>query len=82
MMSWDSGSDKLKAVFDIMDGDGGGFVSKQELTQFLNVIAPSYTLTLDIQQLAESIMLQADVDKDGLINHDEVPKHSVLCNSR
>ena len=56
---------KLQAAFNMFDQDGGGFISKQELREVLQLGS-----NFD-QDLIEKIFKEADKDNDGTISFDE-----------
>jgi len=62
--------EKLKFAFMVFDEDGNGVITKQELLKILkaNHMASS---DKEVIRKAETIMMQADKDGDGVINFDE-----------
>merc|ERR1719188_716716 len=62
--------EKLKFAFMVFDEDGNGVITKQELLKILkaNHMASS---DKEVIRKAETIMMQADKDGDGVISFDE-----------
>ena len=62
--------EKLKFAFTIFDEDGNGAITKQELVKILKANHMAST-DKEVMRKAETIMAQADKDKDGVITFDE-----------
>ena len=75
----DSSIDKLRAVFDIIDSDRSGRISRTELEDFLRAIAPWHTSKADILIMAVTILREADDNNSGYITYAEV--RALHCNT-
>ena len=64
--------ERLEAAFSIMDADGSGTVSRDEVEEFLLTVAPRQTSEVEIQKLASAIMCGADMNDSGKITFLEV----------
>jgi Ca2+-binding EF-hand superfamily protein len=51
------------ATFDLVDGDGDGLISAEELVRLMEVLGKPVTV-----EAAQTAISGADVDGDGLIN--------------
>ena len=72
MLCSDSHEDKLRSVFEIMDADRSGRISRTELEQFLVHIAPWRTTSAEIQIVRATIMFEADTNHSGFLTFSEV----------
>eukprot|EP01114_Cavostelium_apophysatum_P005659 TRINITY_DN16840_c0_g1_i1.p1 TRINITY_DN16840_c0_g1~~TRINITY_DN16840_c0_g1_i1.p1 ORF type:complete len:181 (-),score=44.26 TRINITY_DN16840_c0_g1_i1:36-578(-) len=66
--------DKLRFMFQIYDVDGDGFIANKELFQVLKMMVGQNLNEVQLQQLVDKTMLEADLDKDGRISFDEFVK--------
>ena len=77
-----SREERLESAFMMMDSNGSGRVSQDELQPFLQNIAPSYVAKHEIADLSTQIMREADTNRSGLIDFREFlrwpGKHAVL----
>eukprot|EP00761_Pharyngomonas_kirbyi_P013531 gb/GECH01013560.1/.p1 GENE.gb/GECH01013560.1/~~gb/GECH01013560.1/.p1 ORF type:complete len:178 (+),score=46.99 gb/GECH01013560.1/:1-534(+) len=71
--------EKLKFAFKIYDIDGDGFISNGELFQVLKMMVGNNLSDVQLQQIVDKTILEADEDKDGKISFDEFSK--VLANT-
>ena len=67
--------ERLEAAFSIMDADGSGRVSRMELEQFFNTVAPPNTSRHAIIAFANMVMLVADTNHSGFLTFGEVFLH-------
>lgn len=65
-----SKEEKLKFAFMVFDEDGNGVITKQELLKILKANHMAST-DKEVMRKAETIMMQADKDGDGVISFDE-----------
>eukprot|EP01091_Cochliopodium_minus_P008464 TRINITY_DN1923_c0_g1_i1.p1 TRINITY_DN1923_c0_g1~~TRINITY_DN1923_c0_g1_i1.p1 ORF type:complete len:207 (-),score=69.83 TRINITY_DN1923_c0_g1_i1:374-919(-) len=65
---------KLKFAFQIYDMDGDGFISNGELFQVLQMMVGDNLTEVQLQQIVDKTILEADQDKDGKINFEEFKK--------
>mmetsp|Transcript_19249 Transcript_19249/g.28667 ORF Transcript_19249/g.28667 Transcript_19249/m.28667 type:complete len:196 (+) Transcript_19249:25-612(+) len=63
--------DKLKFAFGVYDMDGDGFISNGELFQVLKMMVGDNLDEVQLQQIVDKTILEADKDKDGRISFDE-----------
>jgi Ca2+-binding EF-hand superfamily protein len=63
--------EKLECAFSMMDANGTGRVSREELEVFLKAIAPKTVSRPEISNTTSVIMDQADTNRSGLITWDE-----------
>jgi len=64
-------SERLQCLFMLIDDNGSGRLSGEEVQRFLGYIAPKGTHTLDLKELAARIMNEADTNRSGLITFRE-----------
>ena len=64
--------ERIELVFEIMDDDSSGRISRHELEQFLIAVAPQLTTRADITELASQVMRGADDNNSGYITFREV----------
>jgi len=62
---------KLKFAFEVYDIDGDGFISNGELFQVLKMMVGSNLTDIQLQQIVDKTILEADKDKDGKISFEE-----------
>lgn len=62
---------KLRFAFQIYDIDGDGFISNGELFQVLKMMVGSNLTDVQLQQIVDKTILEADLDKDGKISFEE-----------
>jgi serine/threonine-protein phosphatase 2B regulatory subunit len=62
---------KLKFAFQIYDMDGDGYISNGELFQVLKMMVGDNLNEVQLQQIVDKTILEADVDRDGKISYDE-----------
>ena len=72
MLCSDSREDKLRAVFQIMDADGSGTISRRELEQFLMTVAAWHVSMSEIRSAVSTVFREADTNRSGLISFSEV----------
>jgi len=77
-----SNAERMEHMFKMMDANGSGRVSREEMVLFLQTVAPSSASRQEIGMLALQIIHEADVNKSGLITFAEFNrwkgKHQVL----
>lgn len=61
-------------AFQIYDIDGDGFISNGELFQVLQMMVGDNLTEVQLQQIVDKTILEADQDKDGKINFEEFKK--------
>ena len=71
--------EKLKFAFMVYDIDCDGFISNQELFQVLKMMVGTNLTDVQLQQIVDKTILEADSDRDGKISFDEFSK--VLANT-
>ncbi len=62
---------KLKFAFQIYDMDGDGYISNGELFQVLKMMVGDNLNEVQLQQIVDKTILEADVDRDGKISYEE-----------
>jgi len=62
----ENAEDEIREAFQVFDGDGNGFINRQELAVVMGNMGESLT-PAEIQGMID----EADVDGDGLINYEE-----------
>ena len=62
--------EKLKRVFAVADGDGNGFIKKEELTVMIEVLSPKATAEENGASL-DKMMSEVDVGRDGGVSFGE-----------
>lgn len=62
---------KLKFAFQIYDMDGDGYISNGELFQVLKMMVGDNLNEVQLQQIVDKTILEADIDRDGKISYDE-----------
>jgi len=65
---------KLKFAFQIYDMDADGFISNGELFQVLQMMVGDNLTEVQLQQIVDKTIIEADLDKDGKINFEEFKK--------
>jgi serine/threonine-protein phosphatase 2B regulatory subunit len=65
---------KLRFVFQVYDIDNDGFISNGELFQVLKMMVGSNLTDVQLQNIVDKTILEADEDKDGKISYDEFVK--------
>ena len=68
----DTREEKLQAVFQIMDANGSGRISPQELEQFLIAVCAWYVSMSEIRSMVAQVFREADTNRSGLIDFREV----------
>ena len=68
----DTREEKLQAVFQIMDANGSGRISPQELEQFLIAVCAWYVSMSEIRSMVAQVFREADTNRSGLISFSEV----------
>eukprot|EP00300_Choanocystis_sp_HF-7_P013954 c18516_g1_i1.p1 GENE.c18516_g1_i1~~c18516_g1_i1.p1 ORF type:complete len:178 (-),score=51.74 c18516_g1_i1:36-569(-) len=66
-----SREEKLKFAFKIYDIDGDGFISNGELFQVLKMMVGTNLTDVQLQQIVDKTIIEADLDKDGMISWSE-----------
>jgi serine/threonine-protein phosphatase 2B regulatory subunit len=61
--------------------NGDGYISNGELFQVLKMMVGTNLNDTQLQQIVDKTVLQADIDKDGLISFDEFVKVPLLFTS-
>jgi len=61
-------------AFQVYDIDGDGFISNGELFQVLKMMVGNNLTEVQLQQIVDKTILEADEDKDGKISFDEFVK--------
>ncbi len=64
-------TDKLKFAFKVYDMDEDGFISNGDLFKTLKLMVGNNLTNRQLQQLVDRTIIEADDDKDGLINFKE-----------
>ena len=62
---------KLRFAFQVYDVDGDGFISNGELFQVLKMMVGDNLDNVQLQQIVDKTILEADKDRDGRISFDE-----------
>jgi len=62
---------KMQFAFNIYDIDGDGFISNGELFQVLKMMVGTNLTDIQLQQIVDKTILEADKDKDGKISFKE-----------
>jgi len=62
---------KLRFAFQVYDIDGDGFISNGELFQVLKMMVGTNLNDVQLQQIVDKTIIEADLDKDGKISYDE-----------
>jgi len=62
---------KLKFAFQIYDMDGDGYISNGELFQVLKMMVGDNLNEVQLQQIVDKTILEADIDRDGKISYEE-----------
>jgi len=65
---------KLHFAFQVYDIDGDGFISNGELFQVLKMMVGNNLTEVQLQQIVDKTILEADEDKDGKISFPEFVK--------
>eukprot|EP01125_Pyxidicula_operculata_P000397 TRINITY_DN10428_c0_g1_i1.p1 TRINITY_DN10428_c0_g1~~TRINITY_DN10428_c0_g1_i1.p1 ORF type:complete len:182 (-),score=23.66 TRINITY_DN10428_c0_g1_i1:19-564(-) len=65
---------KLKFAFQVYDIDADGFISNGELFQVLKMMVGNNLTEVQLQQIVDKTILEADEDKDGKISYEEFKK--------
>ena len=78
MLCSDGQQAKLNAVFDIIDSDRSGRISRTELEEFLVHIAPWHTTRAELRSVASRVMREADANNSGYITFMEVSMACVI----
>eukprot|EP00013_Stygamoeba_regulata_P026776 CAMPEP_0177651506 /NCGR_PEP_ID=MMETSP0447-20121125/12591_1 /TAXON_ID=0 /ORGANISM="Stygamoeba regulata, Strain BSH-02190019" /LENGTH=160 /DNA_ID=CAMNT_0019154605 /DNA_START=294 /DNA_END=776 /DNA_ORIENTATION=+ len=65
---------KLRFAFQVYDIDGDGFISNGELFQVLKMMVGNNLTPVQLQQIVDKTILEADEDKDGKISFEEFVK--------
>ena len=63
--------ERLECAFMMMDANGSGRVSRDEVTKFLWFIAPRPVSEYEVVSLASRVMNEADVNRSGLVTFPE-----------
>ena len=63
--------EKLKMVFKIYDLNNDGYISNGEIFKTIQMLVGDNMEDVQIQQVVDRTMIEADQDGDGLINFDE-----------
>jgi len=64
--------DEIREAFKVFDGDGNGYIDRQELAIMLRFMGENIS-EVEIRDIIE----EADVDKDGLIDYSEF--YNMMC---
>eukprot|EP00824_Muranothrix_gubernata_P001690 TRINITY_DN11975_c0_g1_i1.p1 TRINITY_DN11975_c0_g1~~TRINITY_DN11975_c0_g1_i1.p1 ORF type:complete len:202 (-),score=57.55 TRINITY_DN11975_c0_g1_i1:78-611(-) len=67
-------NEKLHFAFKVYDIDNDGFISNGELFQVLKMMVGNNLTDVQLQQIVDKTILEADLDKDGRISFDEFSK--------
>lgn len=62
---------KLRFAFQVYDMDGDGFISNGELFQVLKMMVGDNLDNIQLQQIVDKTILEADKDHDGRISFEE-----------
>merc|ERR1719461_1228456 len=62
----ENAEDEIREAFQVFDGDGNGFINRQELAVVMGNLGESLT-----QEEIQGMIDQADIDGDGVINYEE-----------
>merc|ERR1712130_380250 len=66
-----SRAEKFKFAFSMYDLDGDGCISKEELLAVLTMMVGTNVTSTQLVSIAERMLLETDLDKDGFISFDE-----------
>ena len=66
--------DKLEFAFKIYDLDGDGFITNRELFEVLKMMVGSNLSDVQLQQIVDKTILEADEDGDGKISFQDFAK--------
>ena len=64
----------FSVAFQVYDIDNDGFISNGELFQVLKMMVGSNLNDVQLQQIVDKTIIEADLDKDGKISFDEFCK--------
>merc|ERR1712110_869804 len=62
----ENAEDEIREAFQVFDGDGNGFINRQELACVMGNLGETLT-----QEEIQGMIDQADIDGDGVINYEE-----------
>merc|ERR1711997_111608 len=62
----ENAEDEVREAFQVFDGDGNGFINRQELACVMGNLGETLT-----QEEIQGMIDQADIDGDGCINYEE-----------
>merc|ERR1711971_854427 len=62
----ENAEDEIREAFQVFDGDGNGFINRQELACVMGNLGETLT-----QEEIQGMIDQADIDEDGCINYEE-----------
>lgn len=62
---------KLRFAFQLYDTDGDGYISNGELFDMMKLISEDQLTDVQIQQIVDKTMLDADLDGDGMLSFEE-----------
>merc|ERR1712152_45172 len=65
-VDYENAEDEIREAFQVFDGDGNGFINRQELAVVMGNLGESLT-----QEEIQGMIDQADIDGDGCINYEE-----------
>eukprot|EP01106_Pelomyxa_sp_JSP_P011516 TRINITY_DN302_c0_g1_i1.p1 TRINITY_DN302_c0_g1~~TRINITY_DN302_c0_g1_i1.p1 ORF type:complete len:165 (+),score=58.88 TRINITY_DN302_c0_g1_i1:67-561(+) len=65
---------KLRFAFQVYDVDGDGYISNGELFSVLKMMVGGNFSDVQLQQVVDKTIVEADEDKDGKISFDEFAK--------
>eukprot|EP00735_Rhodelphis_limneticus_P001992 TRINITY_DN12732_c0_g1::TRINITY_DN12732_c0_g1_i1::g.28699::m.28699 TRINITY_DN12732_c0_g1::TRINITY_DN12732_c0_g1_i1::g.28699 ORF type:complete len:178 (-),score=20.13,sp/P42322/CANB1_NAEGR/67.80/7e-83,EF-hand_1/PF00036.27/3.1e-05,EF-hand_1/PF00036.27/7.6e-07,EF-hand_1/PF00036.27/4.7e-06,EF-hand_1/PF00036.27/4.5e-05,EF-hand_7/PF13499.1/1.3e-10,EF-hand_7/PF13499.1/1.3e-12,EF-hand_6/PF13405.1/0.0007,EF-hand_6/PF13405.1/0.00024,EF-hand_6/PF13405.1/8.2e-05,EF-hand_6/PF13405.1/1.8,EF-hand_5/PF13202.1/0 len=63
--------DKLRFAFKVYDIDGNGFISNGELFTVLKMMVGNNLTDVQLQQIVDKTMIEADKDLDGQLSYEE-----------
>eukprot|EP01119_Soliformovum_irregulare_P025081 TRINITY_DN917_c0_g1_i1.p1 TRINITY_DN917_c0_g1~~TRINITY_DN917_c0_g1_i1.p1 ORF type:complete len:192 (+),score=36.20 TRINITY_DN917_c0_g1_i1:423-998(+) len=66
--------EKLRFIFDLYDIDADGFISNGELFHVLKMMVGNNLNEVQLQQIVDKTIIEADEDKDGKISFQEFVK--------
>jgi serine/threonine-protein phosphatase 2B regulatory subunit len=61
----------VQFAFQIYDMDGDGYISNGELFQVLKMMVGDNLNEVQLQQIVDKTILEADIDRDGKISYEE-----------
>ncbi len=61
----------MQFAFQIYDMDGDGYISNGELFQVLKMMVGDNLNEVQLQQIVDKTILEADIDRDGKISYEE-----------